>query len=165
MGRVGKHRSIGLAVSSPAKSQLRRFLELPSQDQRLLFEAWWRLLAAALRLRLAPRRTVARAVLETTTREERYDRGGRGGTVPAVARAVARGAAHHVRPMTCLPRALALQRMLAHRGISSVLRIGVRKEGAVGKEAATLAAHAWIEVDGRAVGEPEAIEERFRPLG
>ena len=60
--------------------------------------------------------------------------------------------------MTCLPRALALQRMLARRGIVAALRIGVRKE------AATLAAHAWVEVDGRAVGEPEAIEESFRAL-
>jgi hypothetical protein len=152
-------------VSSPARSPLRRFLELPSSDQRLLFEAWWRLLAAALRLRLAPGRTVARAVLATTAREERYDKGG---TVPAVARAVAhavaRAAAHHLRPMTCLPRALALQRMLAQRGIPSVLRIGVRKEGGVRKEAATLAAHAWVEVEGRAVGEPEAIAERFLPF-
>ncbi len=75
-----------------------------------------------------------------------------------LALAVARAAAHHLRPMTCLPRALALQRMLAQRGIPSVLRIGVRKE------AATFTAHAWVEVEGRALGEPEAIEERFRAL-
>lgn len=142
-------------MSSPARSQIRRFLEFSSSDQRLLFEAWWRLLAAALRLRLAPRRSVARAVLETTSPAERYDKGG---TVPAVARAVARAAAHHVQPMTCLPRALALQRMLAKRGIASAIRIGVRQESG------TIAAHAWVEVEGRAVGEPEAIEERFRPL-
>ncbi len=156
--QIGKHRSIDLAVSSPPRSLLRRFLELSSFDQRLLFEAWWRLLAAALRLRLAPRRTVARAVLATTAPDgpgERYDKGG---TVPAVALAVARAAAHHLQPMTCLPRALALQRMLARRGVDSVLRIGVRKE------AETIAAHAWVEVDGRAVGEPEAIEARFRAL-
>ena len=101
-----------MARQHPA-SKLGRFLELSGADQRLLFEAWWRLLAAALRLRLAPRSTVARAVLAATAREGRYDKGG---TVPAVARAVARAAAHHVRPMTCLPRALALQRMLAKRG-------------------------------------------------
>ena len=145
-------------AKEPSASNLRRFLELSSFDQRLLFEAWWRLLAAALRLRFAPRRTVTRAVRETAAPdgpEERYDKGG---TVPAVALAVARAAAHHLQPMTCLPRALALQRMLARRGVDSVLRIGVRKE------AEAIAAHAWVEVDGRAVGEPEAIETRFRAL-
>ena len=69
-----------------------------------------------------------------------------------------RAAAHHLAPMTCLPRALALRKMLAQRGIPSALRIGVRKE------AATIAAHAWVEVEGRAVGEPEAIAERFLPF-
>ncbi len=123
-----------------------------------MFEAWWRLLAAALRLRLAPRRTVTRALLETAAPEERYERGG---TVPGVACAVSRAAAHHLTAMTCLPRALALQRMLAKRGILSALRIGVRKDLGGGSG---IAAHAWVEVAGRAVGEPEAIEERFRPF-
>jgi hypothetical protein len=41
------------------------------------------------------------------------------------------------------------------------VRIGVRKEpGGPG----AIAAHAWVEVEGAALGEPEAIEERFRPL-
>lgn len=147
------------AVRPPARSPLPRFLELSSFDQRLLFAAWWQLVAAALRLRLAPRRTVARAVLATTAQHGQYENGG---TVPAVAlavaRAVSRAGAHHLRPMTCLPRALALQRMLVRRGIAAALRIGVRKE------AATLAAHAWVEIDGRAVGEPEAIADRFLPF-
>ena len=66
--------------------------------------------------------------------------------------------------MTCLPRALALQRMLAQRGIP--VRAPDRSAQGPGAFARSgdLAAHAWVEVEGRAVGEPEAIEERFRPL-
>jgi hypothetical protein len=41
----------------------------------------------------------------------------------------------------CLPRALAAQAMLRRRGIASRLCVGVAREGA------TLAAHAWIELD------------------
>ncbi len=63
--------------------------------------------------------------------------------------------------MTCLPRSLALQRMLARRGIASELRIGVRKES---NGAGGIAAHAWVEVDGVPLGEPQAIEERFQKL-
>jgi len=51
--------------------------------------------------------------------------------------------------------------MLARRGIASRLRIGVRKES---NGAGGIVAHAWVEVDGVALGEPEAIAERFLPL-
>lgn len=141
-----------------APSNLRRFLELSLPERRLLLEAWWRLLAAAVRLRLAPRRTLAAALAGA---EPPAAGGASAGIAQPVALAVARAAAHHLAPMTCLPRALALQRMLAYRGILSALRIGVRKDLGGGSG---IAAHAWIEVAGRALGEPEAIEERFRPL-
>lgn len=146
-------------MHSPAStSNLRRFLALSSSERRLLFEAWWCLLAAAMRLRLAPRRAVAAALAEAASPVVHRESAG---DSEQVALAVSRAAAHHLLPMTCLPRALALRRMLARRGFSSRLRIGVRKEsGGV----AGIAAHAWIEVDGMALGEPEAIEERFQPL-
>jgi hypothetical protein len=157
-------------VSSAANSKLRRFFALRSREQLLLAEAWSRLLAAALCLRLAPRRTLARALRDDSDRGApagaEHSDAERPTAEPSIAedsagelaRAVARAAAHHLRPMTCLPRALALRQMLAKRGIPSALRIGVRKE------AATIAAHAWIEVEGVAIGEPAAIEERFRAL-
>ncbi len=59
---------------------------------------------------------------------------------------------------TCLPRSLVLQRFLIHRGLPAVLRIGVRRDGG------QIAGHAWVEVAGRAVGEPENVEARFVPL-
>ncbi len=143
-------------ATRPRASILRRYLALPGDERRLLVEAWWRLLAAGVRLRLAPRRTLAAALAGVAPQVT--GGGAAAGIAAPVALAVARAAAHHLAPMTCLPRAFALRKMLAQRGIPSALRIGVRKE------AATIAAHAWVEVDGRALGEPEAIEERFRAL-
>jgi hypothetical protein len=53
-------------------------------------------------------------------------------------------------PSTCLERSLALWWLLACQGIASQFRIGVRKDGE------KFAAHAWVERDGVAIGEPEA---------
>jgi hypothetical protein len=59
--------------------------------------------------------------------------------------------------MTCLPRGLCLRLLLARRGIAGILRIGVARDGE------RLLAHAWIEHDGRPLGEGESIG-RFEPL-
>ena len=60
--------------------------------------------------------------------------------------------------MTCLRRALTLQRLLAKRGISTELKIGARKDNG------QLNAHAWLEYQGQIIGEPEEITERFSVL-
>lgn len=49
---------------------------------------------------------------------------------------------------SCLLKSLTLSRMLARRGIDSVLVIGVDAPGQ------DFGAHAWVEVDGRALLEP-----------
>ncbi len=67
-------------------------------------------------------------------------------------------ARHHLYPMLCVPRSLALRALLAESGIRTELRIGVRKTGE------SLAAHAWVEHRGLPLGEPAAIAERFTPL-
>jgi Transglutaminase-like superfamily len=51
---------------------------------------------------------------------------------------------------TCLERSLALWWLLAKQSIATQFRIGVRKDGE------KFAAHAWVEHDGVAIGEPEA---------
>jgi hypothetical protein len=51
----------------------------------------------------------------------------------------------------CLPRALALQALLRQAGIASELRIGVAKAGE------ELAAHAWVECEGRALTDGEEL--------
>jgi Transglutaminase-like superfamily len=60
--------------------------------------------------------------------------------------------------MRCLPRALCLRWLLGRHGIRTDLRIGVaRKE-------AGLDAHAWVEREGRPVGEGPDVADRFAPL-
>jgi Transglutaminase-like superfamily len=50
---------------------------------------------------------------------------------------------------TCLERSLALWWLLARKGIATQLRIGARKSGE------KFEAHAWVERDGVAIGEPD----------
>jgi hypothetical protein len=64
----------------------------------------------------------------------------------------------HPFPMTCLPRALTLRRLLAWRGIPSLLRIGVAGQGS------GMQAHAWVVVAGVPVGEAEDVAEKFSVL-
>jgi len=52
-------------------------------------------------------------------------------------------------PSTCLERSLSLWWLLARQGIATEFRIGVRKDDE------KFAAHAWVERDGIAIGEPD----------
>ncbi len=72
--------------------------------------------------------------------------------------AVDRARYNHLYPMTCLRRALALKKMLSGNGIPTELRIGIHRDGN------QLSAHAWLEYQGRAVGETERITEKFSAL-
>jgi hypothetical protein len=58
-------------------------------------------------------------------------------------------------PATCLTRSLLLGWMLARRGISSELRIGVQLHQGV------FAAHAWVECQGVPVNDQPDIATRF----
>lgn len=74
----------------------------------------------------------------------------------ALERAVRRG---RLRP-SCLVRSLALADLLERRGVpGGLIRIGVRRD------AGTLDAHAWVELDGRVVGDDPRRVRRFTPLG
>ena len=66
-------------------------------------------------------------------------------------------ARHHLYPMRCLPKALCLRWLLGRHGIAAELRIGVARQGG------ELAAHAWVERQGRPVGEGPGVGERFSP--
>lgn len=136
-------------------SGARRFFLLPKAERRTWRRAWWRLLRADLALRLRPARTLERALAaEGSGRDE----GAEPLAADRLAELVGSAAAHHLWSMGCLPRSIALRRLLADRGVAARLRVGVRKEGA------ELLAHAWVESAGRVVGEAEPVEARFLPL-
>lgn len=56
---------------------------------------------------------------------------------------------------TCLQESLVLWYLLARQGIDSELRIGIRKH------AGKFEAHAWVECQGAAINEPEALHEHY----
>src|SRR6266571_413831 len=56
---------------------------------------------------------------------------------------------------SCLAKSLTLWWLLARQGISSHLRIGIRKEGE------KFEAHAWVESDGIALNEPEEHHHHY----
>jgi hypothetical protein len=58
-------------------------------------------------------------------------------------------------PSTCLERSLSLWWLLARQNIATQFRIGVKKDGE------KFAAHAWVECNGIAVGEPGASHLHF----
>ena len=60
--------------------------------------------------------------------------------------------------MTCLPKSLTLHRMLKRRGVDSQIKIGANKTPL------GISAHAWVEVDGQAIGESETILATFNVL-
>lgn len=60
---------------------------------------------------------------------------------------------------TCLVRAVALERMLEASGVrGAVVRVGVRPAGQ------ELLAHAWVELEGRVIGDDPTRVSRFAPL-
>ena len=55
----------------------------------------------------------------------------------------------------CLPKALALHSILRARDLSPVLSLGVSKRGR------QLASHAWVELYGQMIGEPDNVADDF----
>jgi len=131
------------------KRQWSRWLNLPAADKRTLavFVLSLPLVDIALRtiglkrtqrwLQLWNRRAQPRPCLEADTR-----------TAQNMARLAAIAGAHGIYPITCLRQALLVQSRLRREGLPALLRIGTRKDmnGLVD-------AHAWVELDGVALGQ------------
>ncbi len=75
--------------------------------------------------------------------------------VAITARMVLAAARNSPIPSTCLERSLCLWWLLARQNIATQFRIGVKKDGE------KFAAHAWVERDGVAIGEPESSHLHF----
>jgi hypothetical protein len=114
--------------------------------------AWTVLLAADLGLRLLPFRRLESLLAPRQGREADEEAVGR------LVWATAAAARHHLYPMRCLPRALCLRWLLGRHGIRTDLRIGVARNET------GLDAHAWVEREGRPVGEGPEVADRFAPL-
>lgn len=136
--------------------RLRRFsaLERPAQGLFLRAAAMLPVVAVSLRLRgFAATRTTLEKRLERSNSQ--IDRECRGKQTALTARMVNAADRHGLVHPSCLAKSLTLWWLLGRQGISSHLRIGIRKEN--GK----FEAHAWVEHEGIPLNEAEEHHHHY----
>jgi hypothetical protein len=133
-----------------------RILALEAHDWRVLAEGVWWLVALRAALWVVPVRRLApwcgrvHATTGAGARARHVD-------VERLVRLL-EAVARRIPGTACLPRSLALTRMLAVRGIASDLRMGVRAEHG------RLTAHAWVERLGQPINDAPGVRNEFDPL-
>lgn len=146
-----------LEISCPLVHKLHNASQLSPQDWLFFIEAWFWLLIFDIRLRTQPFPKLQAYAAQLATHSSLSPEQTRK-LLFSINNAVDHARYNHLYPMTCLRRSLALQKMLSERGISTELKIGVQKD------AKQIIAHAWVEYQGKPVGEREHISEQFSPL-
>ena len=119
-------------------------------DRKTVLRAWTDLLVCRVKVSF-PQATATRA----------FDDSGRKAAAAAVDHLLGlfgEAAATCVHGTRCLPRSLALQRFLRRYGAQARLRLGMRKTGA------GWTGHAWLEREGRVVGDSEDFVRQFVPF-
>ena len=140
------------------RAELRTFLAYPSRDRWGLIQTWWLLLGIDLALRALPFRRVQAWIMPSHPSRLITDSGQATHEIHQAEEILDCAARHHLYPMTCLRRSLALQWLLSKRGILTELRFGVRRDN--GK----LQAHAWLEYQCQVIGETSLPEEQYARL-
>ena len=102
----------------------------------------------------SPARAIARATLPRQTSGASIE----SDEIARIARMVG-VASRRIVPGACLARSIALARMLAVRGLSSDIRVGVRTADTGGVEA-----HAWVELEGRPLGGDGVTMRGYEPF-
>ena len=131
---------------------IKRFFQLSSPERSRVIQAAFFVLTVRLGLRVAPRwvrRSLAAERGEVVSSAPRREEGI---SAELVVQAVRRAGRHLPGGRNCLVQALAAQRMLRWLGLAAQVRIGVAKG-----DAGDLRAHAWVERDGKSVGQDPAV--------
>jgi Transglutaminase-like superfamily len=127
------------------QTRLSKFIKLSAPDRRLLTTAVVSLIKARLTVMFVPVRNI---LLPATPR---YEASSPDTDAARISWAVETAARIVPTAKNCLVRAIAGREMLARRGVSSQIRLGVAKNSPE-----TLSAHAWLECGGIVVtGEGE----------
>ena len=129
---------------------------LSRTDWLVLAGVWWELFGFNLALRWMSydRLDKSTRVISKKTTEPQFDLA----MAQRLHRLIVIASHYHLLRMTCLMQALTFRRRLARRGVPAEVRIGANKlHGGI-------QAHAWVEVEGKPVGEFEDITERFNVL-
>ena len=122
---------------------LRKFLSLPASERYILVRAFFLLIFIRLGLWLLPFRTLQRIMerlFPNPVTSYRHS------PSPEKFSWAVISVSQYIPYATCLAQALTLQTLLSREGIHSDLGIGVARD-----DAALIAAHAWLEVDGLVV--------------
>ena len=136
---------LGAVYSRKPMETWRRFRSLNGRDRRMVIEAAALLLLVRAGLPLLPFHTLRRS-LGYYADASRPAAPGSTALVPRVAWAVTAAARRLPIRTTCLVESLAGDTMLRRRGVSCDLRFGVRPP-----QRGELAAHAWVEHEGRVI--------------
>jgi hypothetical protein len=135
---------------------LRRFSALERPAQKLFLRAMAMLPLVSLTLRLVGFRATRAALQKTLPLPfPQLDSGFMNKGVALIAHMVHAADRHGLVHPSCLAKSLTLWWLLGRQGITSRLRIGIRKEN--GK----LEAHAWVEREGIALNEPEEHHRHY----
>jgi hypothetical protein len=138
----------------PMWERLRRFSGLEPAARRVFLRAAVLLPLLGLSLRLRGfRRT--QAALQRFLPSTENAAPARTDRIVLTARMVHAAVRHSFGHPTCLEESLALWWLLGRQGIASQVRIGIRKD------TGTFEAHAWVECEGAAVNEPEALHQHY----
>lgn len=136
-----------------------RFWRLSAGERRIVVEACAALTASYIGLRMAGFQRWKTTVERLTPIEAGIARAATSVEfAPAIARMNAAAARHLFFRASCLEQSLALWCLLRRRNVPADLRIGARKQEQ------DFEAHAWIELDGVALNDPEDTHVHFSPF-
>jgi hypothetical protein len=135
--------------------RLRRFSALGRTARGLFLRAAALLPLISLSLRLRGFRKTQVSLQKYLSTSSKEDDSSVPGRVDLTVRMVRAAVRHSFGHPTCLEESLALWWLLGRQGITSELRIGVRKHHE------KFEAHAWVERAGTALNEPESLHEHY----
>jgi Transglutaminase-like superfamily len=136
--------------------KLRRFSSLERGAQKLFLRAMVTLPVVALSLRWRGFRATQVSLQKSiSSRISELDPGLATEHLALTAHMVNAADRHGLVHPSCLAKSMALWWLLGRQGISSELRIGIRKENE------KFQAHAWVERDGTALNEPEEHHHHY----
>jgi Transglutaminase-like superfamily len=136
------------------QARLRKFIKLPTADRWLLTSAIISVIKARFTVTFVPVRKILMTVAPETDARSDTDLARISWAVETAGRIVPTG-------KNCLVRAIAGRAMLARRGISSQIRLGIAKNSPD-----ILTGHAWLECRDRIItGEGEHLSFAAMPVG
>lgn len=143
---------------NPAR-RLRQWRRLPRDSRRLLWLLFLALPLVALALRLLGyQRTLALVEHQSRPKATRHPTSDDIAAGQHLARLAVIAGRHGLVTATCLRQALLVHGLLRRRGLTPVLKLGVRRQGALPDM------HAWVELGGVALGQPVLAHAPFQSI-